>query len=239
MLARHTLALREDRRRRSRDVLAGSKACDVRADDRDRERRVVDPGAVMVVEDTRTAREVEPRILRRPRSRRAICGPRGFRPVEPPARPRCLPFPLRRRRRARPRAQRGAGALRRVGARARRPRRPSSRSSGRRCPGMQPGSTRRREVCGVAEIEELEVVLEDAIDALEQSVEREEQLVRRAQPPPFRDDGLVFELTRAPARSAREARPSLSRPSRASGRTARPSGRSSSRRDARTALPVA
>ena len=64
VLGGDSLALRQDRRLRTCDVLAGGEPPDVRPDRHDRERRVVDPRAVVVVEDADPAGEVEPRILR-------------------------------------------------------------------------------------------------------------------------------------------------------------------------------
>ena len=50
------------------------------------------------------------------------------------------------------------------------------------------------EVSPVAEIEELEVILEDTIEPLEEAVVGKEQLVARADAAALGDDGLVLEL---------------------------------------------
>ena len=95
------------------------------------------------------------------------------------------------------------------------------------------------EVRPVAETQELEVVLEDAVDPFEQAVVRMQERVARPEPAALGDDRLVLELRHLRDLELDELRSWRPRPCRANARTARPSARSSGRPGRRTAPPGA
>ena len=180
---------------RARDVLAGVESRDVGADRLDREPGVVDPRAVVVVEDAGPAGEVEPRVL-------------GLLEVGEP--PFAGVAAGEGSRRARPRSSALATCSETPSSTASRASRRSS-SSGRRTRTSIAGHHLRDglvrdvreslsaslvegEVRPVAEAQELEVVLEDAVDPLEEAVVRVQERVARSEPAAIGDDRLVLDL---------------------------------------------
>ena len=163
------------------DVLAGLQALDVVRGCRERDGGIVDPGAVVVVEAV-AVRVVEPRRLGRLPVGRATAAPASLAASgDCAARPR--PRPPRRRRRS----PSSIGALGEalellVGPEE------DDVDAGDHLRDRLVGDVGEAllaelvedEVGGVAEVEELEVVLPDPVDALEQAVVRDEQRVARA-----------------------------------------------------------
>ena len=167
---------------RTRDVLAGVESRDVGADRLDREPGVVDPRAVVVVEDAGPAGEVEPRILRllevgeppfagiaadEVRDElvlvRGACDCRGHAQLDSES---SKPPELV------------------IGAQDEHVDRGHHRRDGlvRNVRESVSASLVEGEVGLVAEIQELEVVLQDAVDSLEQAVVRMEERVARSEP---------------------------------------------------------
>ena len=95
------------------------------------------------------------------------------------------------------------------------------------------------EVGAVAEVEELEVVLADAVESLEQAVVGDEEHVAGAEAAALGDDRLVLVLGQLGNLERLELADLCLDLLHASGRRARPSARSSSRRASRRAPPGA
>ena len=236
MLRGDALPLREQGLGGACDVLARAEPRDVGADRPDREAGVVDPGSMVVVEDPRSAGEVEPGVLRLLEVGEPLLAAIAVRED-------CGELFLAL----------GGGDLLGDAQLDREAREPPELVVGAEDEDVDrrhhPGDGLVRdiwkrlsatlvedEVGPIAEVQELEVVLEDAVDPFEQAVVRVQERVTRTEPTALRHDRLVLELPELWHLEIDGAPPSRPRPCRAIARTARPSACSNGLPGVRRAL---